>query len=114
MNPSGNGVAPDFLAETKEPELAQTDSTDPASNGTGQPYVPETDQKQASLKERVGMWLAGGIVGLLLVLVVASRISPRNRTAQTNSPLDGPGLLDRNLFRVGCDSSIDLPVIALM
>ena len=89
MNPSGNGVAPDFLAETKQPVQAQTDNTVPAGSGTGQPYVPKTDKKQVSLKERLGMWLAGGIVGLLLVLVVASRISPRNRSVQTNSPLDG-------------------------
>jgi hypothetical protein len=89
MKPSGNGVAPDFLAETKQPAQAQTDNTVPAGNGTGQPYVPKTDKKQASPKERLGMWLAGGIVGLLLVLVVASRISPRNRSVQTDSPLDG-------------------------
>src|ERR1700694_149501 len=86
MNPSGNGMVPDFLAETEQPDQIQANDVAPAGNGT--PYVPKTDKKQAPLKERLFLWASGGIVGLLLILLVASRLSPRARNAQSSSPLD--------------------------
>jgi len=89
MTPSGNGIVPDFLAETKPAEQVQANNTATAGSGNGTPYVPKADKKQVTLKERLVMWAAGGVVGLLLILLVASRFSPRARNAQPSSPLDG-------------------------
>src|SRR5579859_1549607 len=86
MIPSGNGIVPDFLADAKQPEQVKASITAPASNDNGKPYVPKTD-KQATIKERLSVWIMGGVVGLLLILFVASRISPRPH-AQSGSPLD--------------------------
>ncbi|HET6842812.1 MAG TPA: hypothetical protein VFK06_14210 [Candidatus Angelobacter sp.] len=84
----GNGIVPDFLAETKQLEQVKAGITAPASNGNGKPYVPKTD-KQATIRERLSVWVMGGIVGVLLILFVASRISPRPHNAQSGSPFDG-------------------------
>jgi len=89
MTPSGNGIVPDFLAETKPAEQVRANNTATAGSDNGTPYVPKTDKKQVTLKERLVMWVAGGVVGLLLILLVASRFSPRARNAQPSSPLDG-------------------------
>jgi hypothetical protein len=88
MITSGNGIVPDFLAETKQPEQVKAGMTAPASNGDGKPYVPKTD-RQATIKERLSVWIMGGVVGLLSILFVASRIYPHPHNVQPGSPLDG-------------------------